>query len=72
MNKCLQCTNMHKQKTASGNYRITCAVTRDVVLFGELGNEPIVDCCGKYSPMREYGSSCHGMAGNGHRAGGGK
>ena len=72
MNKCLQCSNMHKQKTASGNYRITCAVNHDVVLFGELGNEPIVDSCGKYSPMREYGSSCHGMSMNGHRAGGGK
>ena len=54
MNKCLQCTNMHKQKTASGNYRITCAVNHDVVLFGELGNEPIVDCCGAYKKMKVY------------------
>lgn len=54
MNKCLQCTNMHKQKTASGNYRITCAVNHDVVLFGELGNEPIVEDCGAYKKMKVY------------------
>ena len=54
MNKCLQCTNMCKRKTASGNYRITCAVNRDVVLFGELGNEPLVEDCGAYKKMKVY------------------
>lgn len=32
----------------------------------------VCEVCGKYSPMREYGRSSHGMARNGHRAGGEK
>jgi Zn-finger nucleic acid-binding protein len=54
MNKCLQCTNMQIRKTEKGVTCTTCSKCRGVIVYGELGAEPIVEDCGAFRQLRVY------------------
>ena len=54
MNKCLQCVNMQKKRNAHGFYTLRCSQHSDVIVYGELGTEPIVEDCWAFRKLRVY------------------
>lgn len=55
MNKCLECVNYQVWLSKNGKPTMcTCSKHRNTIVYGEVGNEPIVEDCGAYKKMKVY------------------